>query len=161
MNIYDELMIEKQIEEIAAKNEGEIPEEAFNALVQAQTQSIEQIESLFKDIRKLEFCVDNCKSEEQRISQIRKRSENRMESIKKYLTPYIVEKGKTSAGTFVLSIRKSNKVIIINQDLIPAEYMQIIPESVVPIKDEIKKAIKSGIEVGGAEIQEFDNLQIK
>ena len=46
-----------------------------------------------------------CKVEEERIKTMRSKVENKIESIKKYITPYVAHENKIEAGTFTLSIK--------------------------------------------------------
>lgn len=59
-----------------------------------------------------------------------------------------------------LSYRRSEKVEVTNPDLIPKDYLKEKVE-IKPDLDTIKKAIKNGIKVEGAEIVQNLNLQIK
>jgi hypothetical protein len=159
MNLYNVIELEKQIEYIAEHNEGEIPEDKFQQLIEAQTQSLVQIENLCQYVRNLELGIDICKQEEERIYNMRKKADNRIESIKKYLTPYIQHEGNIEAGTFKLSIRKSKHVEII-PGFADMTYCNV-KEVVTPDKVAIKKAIESGIAIEGAKLVEQGNLQIK
>jgi hypothetical protein len=159
MNLYNVIDLEKQIEFIAEHNEGEIPEEKLQELIEAQTQSIVQIENLCKYIRHLELGTEICKAEESRIATMRKRAENRIENIKKYLTPYVQHEGNVEAGTFKLSIRKSKHVEVVS-GFENKEYCNV-KEVITPDKIVIKKAIESGIVIEGAKLIENSNLQIK
>jgi hypothetical protein len=161
INLYEVVTLENQIEHIAEQNDGEIPEELLRQLVEAQTQSLQQVENLVKYIRHLELGISMCKSEEERISTMRKKAEKRIESIKEYLTPYIAKEGKIEAGTFKLSVRKSDKVIIDNEGYINSKYMTIVPESYKPDKNLIKQDLKSGVAINGVHLEIIDNLQIK
>jgi len=160
MNLYEIASLENQIEKIASENEGEVPEAAMQALVEAETQSLVQIENLCKYIRKLKLGIDMCRAEEDRIFEMRNRVEKRIKSIEKYVTPYIAKHGKLEAGTFTLSTQKSKKVIIDNADQIPGNYLEQIVDWTIK-KNEIKKDLKAGIVVPGAHLEENDNLQIK
>lgn len=160
-SIYREITLENEIEQIASANEGEIPEEAMQALVEAQTHNIESINKMIKYVRHLEFFIDNCKTEENRIKKNKSVAENTLNSIKKYLTPFIKAKakGKFTAGSFRLSTRKSTKVDLIDNFNNPDYCVQTI--SYVPDKKLIKKDLEKGIKIEGAKLIESDNLQIK
>ena len=161
MNLYEITNLENQIEQLAAANDGELSEEMLQALVEAETQSLVQIENLCKYIRKLELGIEMCKTEEARIKIMRDKADKRIEGIKKYLTPYIFKHKKIEAGTFTLSTRKSESVNIIDKEKIPINYRTVVPETWNPDKAAIKQDIKKGVIVPGAELQENDNLQIK
>jgi len=160
MSLYDTMELQKRVDRIAEANEGEIPEELLQMLIQAEMSSLLQIEGICKYIRHLELeVIAVCQAEEDRIAARRKKAENRVASIKKYMTPYIKQYGKTEAGTFKLSTRKSMQVKTIDNFKNP-EYCDIITE-INPRKADIKKAIDKGEKVVGAWLEENDNLQIK
>jgi hypothetical protein len=161
MNLYETNALEKHIEQIAAENEGEISDEQLQQLVEAQTKSVQQIEGLCKYVRNIGLFSETCDAEINRIKSLRERADKRIDGIKKYLTPYISAHGKVEAGTFTLSIRKSEAVKIINETMVELEYQDEIPVSWKMNKDKIKKAIKAGIVVAGAELEVRENLQIK
>lgn len=161
MNIYDVIEIEHAIDRIAEFNNGEIPEEMLKELVEAQTRSIEQIGKLCRYIRHLETFTDACKSEIDRIGNLKQRATNRIESIKQYLTPYVKEHGKFDADTFQLSIRKSTRVDV--DDNFTEKNKELCQHKIVitPDKDLIKKLLEKGEIIDGARLLERDNLQIK
>lgn len=161
MNLYEISNLENQIEQLAAANDGELSEEMLKALVEAETQSLVQIENLCKYIRKLELGIDMCKTEEERIKKMRDKADKRIDGIKKYLTPYVAKHGKIESGTFTLSTRESESVNILDENKIALKYFTIIPESKKPDKKLIKKALKEGAKIPGAELQKNDNLVIK
>jgi hypothetical protein len=161
MNLYEVTAFQNFIEKIAEENEGEIPEHLFQQLVEKETESIQQIEGLCKYLRNLELGVDMCTAEIKRILTMTNKAQKRMDSIKKYLLPYVAKHKKIEAGTFTLSTRKSESVNIIDKEKIPINYRTVIPETWNPDKKLIKDDIKKGVIVPGAELQEKDNLQIK
>ncbi len=164
MNLYELTQIENQIEQIAILNEGEIPEEELQKLVEAQTQSLIQIENLVHYIKHLEYFQETAKKEEERIKNLRQKAEKRVDSIKKYLTPYIQSKSKLDVGTFKLSVRRSESVEV-DEDFVEKSdpeyinYKEIISKT--PDKIKIKKALEIGEIVPGARLKENFNLQIK
>lgn len=159
MNIYDVIEIERDIEQIAEMNEGEIPEEKLQELVQAQTESLVQIEKLCRYIKHLEHFGEIADAEIERIGNLKAQSQNRLKSIKRYLAPYVAARGKFDAGTFRLSIRRSASVEI-DPDFNVPEFMRE-KVTVSPDKIKIKEFISSGGMVPGARIVESENLQIK
>jgi hypothetical protein len=159
MNIYDVQEIELQIDRIAESNDGEIPEDLLQELIIAQTSSIVQVEKLCRYIKHLEAFDTMADMEIARISNLKARANNRMASIKKYLTPFVKERGKFDAGTFRLSTRKSTRVEV-DQGFNDPAYM-VEKTSVSPDKVKIKDALTSGTQLPGARLVESDNLQIK
>lgn len=160
MNLYDNLEIEKKIESLAIQNDGEVTEEQLQELVLAQTTSLTKIENICKYIKHLESFVDYAKEEKDRINTRQKMAEKRIESIKTYLAPYIQEKGKVTAGTFNLSTRVSESIEITDIDKLSKTYLSTVV-TYKPDKDVIKKVIKCGEKVSGAELIIKNNLIIK
>jgi len=160
MTIYEALDLETTIEALAEQTGGEISEEDFALLIQAQTTELSKIENVCKYIKHLEYFAEACKAEKARLNEKQKAAENRIESIKRFLNPFIQQKGKFDAGVFKLSDRKSEAVEVLNLDAIPAEY-KITKIEVSADKTAIKNAIKSGIIIAGAELHEHHNTQIK
>ncbi len=90
-----------------------------------------------------------------------KKSQDRLES---YLCRIIANRGAPLKGsTNTLSVRTSDAVIITDETAIPSQY--IIEKAVVvlktPDKAAIKKALKAGAEVPGADLEFRSNLQRK
>ena len=65
---------------------------------------------------------------------------------------------KMDTELFKLSYRKSDSVNVIDLDAVPDEYKKI---TIAADKTAIKKAIKEGAEVAGAELVTNQNLQIR
>lgn len=74
-----------------------------------------------------------------------------------------VYEGKSvNIGTFTLSYRKSEAILIENESRIPSEFLKVPePPTPKPDKTAIKDALKAGKEVPGASIETRQNLQIK
>jgi len=166
MNIYDTTQIELDIDRIAEANDGEIPEDKLQELVLAQTQSIVQIGKLCRYIMHLKMFIKTAKEEKARINAIQKKAEIRMESIERYLTPYVAERGKFDAETFSLSIRKSSSVELEEDfvyNLTGEELVEYCTKEVIyyPDKNKIKDALEKNIKIKGAKLTPHDNLQIK
>lgn len=159
MNLYEIEPIEFKIRKYAQDNDGEVSEELLQELVEAQTKSIESLEELCWYVRHLESFVDMCKSEKNRISDKQTIAENRISGIKKHLIPYVKEKGKIDIGTMTLSTRKSSSVILADDFVDPR--FTTVQTVVTHDKNRIKKAIKDGAEIEGAQVITKDNLSIK
>ena len=161
LSLYECRALVEEMELIAEHSDGELSEEQLKLLVEAQTRSIVKLQGLCGAIVHYEQGVAFCVSQEKRIAEARQRAEKRIESIKKYLLPYVKEQGKpVTAGTFTLSTRKSTQTIITGTIYNP-DYQRMIPARVEPDKNKIKEALQSGKEVKGAELQTNYSLQIK
>lgn len=169
LSIYQCDEIVKQIEAIAAANEGEIPEDQLALLVQAQTTEMTKLGGLCGFIKYVEHRIDACKQEETRIAAIRKTAEKRLAAIEAYLVPFVsqyrAEKGRPlDVGTFTLSTRKSESVEIDDVNFNSEENRKnwcTEKVSYTPKKTEIKQALKAGQEIHGAKIANHENLQIR
>lgn len=159
LSLYECAEIEAQIEDIAARNDGELNEEELQQLVAAQMTAIEKVENMCKWIRKGEGFIEMCKSEIDRVNKLVKRMDSRINSTKKYMADYVKEKGKMTAGTFELSVRKSESVVV--DEMFDDPYFTEVKTTKTPNKKLIKEALKNGDIIEGCGIQEKYNLQIK
>lgn len=168
-NIYECQDLIRQVEELAASNDGEIPEDKLELLIQAQTTSLVKLEGLCNFLSWLNAGIDRCKQEEQRIEAMRKRAERKMDSVKRYLMPYVAqykaEKGHPlTVGTWTLSTRKSTSVEIDEVKFNSDENREKWCDEKVtyqPRKNDIKTALQAGTEIVGASLIEKESLQIK
>jgi hypothetical protein len=153
MTIYD---IDKAI--LACVDEdGEIINiKAFEALQITRFDKIDGITSWHKQ---LIAEAEAIKTERASLYERQKQKENQAERLKGFLSETLHGEKFESARNKI-SWRKSEPVIIMDDSLIPREYMR---EKIThePDKIAIKDAIKSGGEVPGAEIKERLNIQIK
>jgi hypothetical protein len=139
-------------------DEGEVTQEQLQAIVSAHTQSIEKLKSLCGFLRYLEHGITACKAEKDRINQMQKTAEIRLERIKDYLTPFVKDKGTINIDTFSLSVRKSVAV-----ELVPGfenPYFCKVVKELVPDKRAIREALTNQEEIAGARLVTNFNLQI-
>jgi len=160
--IYDILELEKTLYQRIEENPDNA-EEIIKAFVEENQKAEESIEKLIKLIKHLEFFIESCKKEEQRIKERRQGAENKIENIKKYLTPFVKEKGKFDVGTFTLSNLVSKSVILSDTEFDFEENKDYIIQKIElkPDKKKIKEALENGNNIKGAYLIEKDNLQIK
>jgi hypothetical protein len=159
MNIYECQDLVEQIEAKAEANDGDVSDEDLEALVKAQTASITQLEKLANYVRYMEGFCSLAKLEADRLTTKRRMVEHRIESVKRFLRPYLQEHGPIHVGTHRLSLRKSEGVVLAEGFYNP-KYGKSIT-TFTPDKKAIKKSIKDGIEVEGAMLEERLNVQIK
>lgn len=102
------------------------------------------------------------KDEEEAISIRRKRADRHAELLKNRLENYMILLGKPQfKDTKVdISFRKAKKVEIVNEKLLPEEYLSV-KTTITPAKTLIMNALKEGKEVQGATLVETQNIQIK
>lgn len=159
LSLYECEELINRIEAKAEENEGEISEEDMEDLVRAQTQSIDKLGKLVNYVKCLEgFCLIS-KAEIDRIVTKKKQAEKRIEWIKRFLVPYLLEKGPVFIGTHRLSLRKSEAIEVeddFNNELYCRKEIVLKPD-----KKTIKESIKAGIEIEGAKLVTRMNTQIK
>lgn len=126
----------------------------------------EMIESkstgLVKYIRVLDSFANEVAQEKRLLDKRKKQLENRMTSIKGYIRACLQMQGVRKIETPIgnISLRKGAGTAIINDlELIPDEYKETKIE-VNPLKREIVKAIKNGMEIPGADVEFEDSVII-
>lgn len=118
-----------------------------------------KIENIACWIKNLQAEIEAYKKEEENFRVRRKQAENRIENLKWYLTNWIPgEKIETPRAK--ISWRKSEVVNILDENLIPSGYKSQKITEIID-KKEIKRAMRSGVVVAGADIQVKENIQIK
>lgn len=157
MNLYE-------LNEAIAKYEMQFDEETGEWLNEDELTELniakeEKIESICLWIKNLLAEASAIKSEEENLKKRREAKENKAESLKKYIASYLNGE-KFETPRVRVSFRKSEKIEITDESLIPEAYMKI---EVVrkPVKDLIKKAIKGDIKVEGAKLISNQTVSIK
>lgn len=118
-----------------------------------------KIENIACWIKNLQAEIEAYKKEEENFRIRRKQAEKRIENLKWYLTEWIPgEKIETPRAK--ISWRKSEVVNILDENLIPSGYKSQKITEIID-KKEIKRAMRSGVVVAGADIQVKENIQIK
>lgn len=129
--------------------------------------NLDELEAVFAD--KLEACglfVKNLESdakaireEEKALAARRQALERKADRMKDYILRNMdAAGGKLSTPRIALSTRRSETVDVFDIEALPREFVKV---TTAADKTAIKKAIKSGAEVQGADIVEKMNLQVK
>lgn len=151
MNLYE---IEQEIMECFDIETGEILDEArFEALEMEREKKIENTCLYIKNLRAE---AEALKKEEDSFAARRKAVENRMESLKRYMTGYL-DGTPFKTPKVKVSFRKSEAVEISEGAVVPQEYCKV---KVEVSKTELKKAIKEGKTFEGISIVERKNISI-
>lgn len=119
-------------------------------------------ENIAKLVRNLESDVSAYKEEEDRLKTKRQATENKVKWLKTYLEDNMKLTGKTKfkSGMFNFSIQKNPvSVNINNEKILPEDYL--IPQPPKVNNTLLKKALKDGIEVPGAELKQTEGLRIR
>lgn len=163
MSLYDKetYLIHKAINEyIESNSEENLDIELMNDLAaKVEACVADNAESVCKLIRDIEGGLLYYDDEIKRIQTNKKRDLKKISSLKMFLEPYVKEKSLKQLGTFKVSLRKSHKVNIIDESLIPEDFKQY--DEVLKVdKLKIKEALKSQ-DVDGCELITNETLQIK
>ena len=159
LTLYECTEVIQAVENYADAQDGVITDEQMEMLVKAQTQSLDKLSRLANYVSFLESFQDTAKQEIDRIYQRKVAAANRVESIKRFLLPYIQENGPVTAGLHRISLRKSEGVVL-DEGFANPLYCEVVT-TLKPDKKKIRESIKSGTEVQGAKLEERQNVQIR
>ena len=165
MTLYE---IDSRIREIldsiydAADENGEVGEIDLTELKELQAARETKLENIALYAKNLAVEASAIKDEENILAERRKRLERKCERMKSILMHAMQEDGnkKISSPRFEAVLRDSKKTEIIDESLIPDEYMNT-KITKTPDKTAIKKAIEAGAEVAGAQVVDNTTISIK
>ena len=154
MKLYE---IEQAILECIDGETGEVIDfERLNQLAIDRQTKIDNIACWYKQLVAEIVAIDN---EIQALSDRRDSKRTRVENLKRYLSDVLYGAIFESARNRI-TWRRSDEVHITDEAKIPGDYKTEKVEVIVS-KSDIKKAIKDGIVVDGAELVSKNNIQIK
>ena len=160
-SIYE---LNKDYAELSAMLEAAETEEEIQAIqdtLEMLDCSIEEkIENTAMYMVNVESDIQGLKAEIDRLTKIKKAKENAVERLKNNVEYAMKQKGfdALTVGTFKCGYRKSESVEITNLDVIPADFTKV---EIKADKTAIKKALKAGEVIEGAEIKVNQNFYIK
>ena len=135
---------------------GEIIDEAkLDALLMERDQKIENIALWIKN---LSAEAEALKAEKEAFAKRQKVAENKVESLKKYLTNAL-QGEKFSTTKVNISFRSSDVVNITDITRIPEDYLKYAEPTADKVT--IKKMLKDGYQIDGAELVKNQSIQIK
>lgn len=153
---------------LEAIDNDEIPEEAIADTLESITACIEdKADSIACLLKNLDADIVAIKAEEARLAERRKAKEKSHERIKQYLSETLQRAGldKIETARNRITFRKSESVEVDEDTFIKwAEVNRddLLTYSAPKVnKTEVKKALKDGIEIVGAELRIKNNIQIK
>lgn len=150
--------LEQAFEAAVDPETGEVSEEAYRIIEELQEAKETKLENIGLWIKNLKADAEAYKAEKDSFAKKQKAAENKLESLKGFLAYYL--KGETfKTNRVTISYRASQTVEVDDADLIPAEFT-IAQEPKID-KTALKEAIKAGVEVPGAHIENRLNIQIK
>ena len=138
----------------------EIDEQAYNDTMEG-IGADEKLEDYIYVIKQYEADNVAIKTEIDRLKANKEKNDKAIERMKKAVVDFMNATGqkKANAGTFKLSLRKSESTVITDETKIPSEYL--VPQPPKVDKTAIKKAIKLGIKVDGAVIEIKESVVAK
>lgn len=119
-----------------------------------------KIENIALWIKNLRSDIEAYKTEKKVFELRAKQAERQIEKLEWILRTNLAPNEKFTTSKVKLSWRSSEIVNVINENLIPEEYIRVKTET-APNKTAIKKAIKEGELISGVELLQVENLQIK
>ena len=159
MNLYE---IKSEIESLFSRvdENGELPDDIAEQIEQLAITEQEKIENTGLYIKNLLSDADAIKNEVDRLNERRQSMAHKAERLKNYLSDYLTNnnKDKFSTARIDLRFRRSEQVHIYQDADLPNTLWRVKLE---PDKATIKKLLKAGENVPGAELVERQNLQIK
>lgn len=158
MNLYEMTQAAKELYEML-QNE-EIDEQTLNDTLEA-IEADKKLESYVYVLKSIAAEIVAFKAEKDRISQKISVMTNNMERMRKAIINFMLSAGmkKTKAGTFDLSLRYSESVNITDEHLIAKQFL--VEQAPKIDKMAIKKAIKDGQTVTGAEIVSNPSVTVR
>lgn len=153
---------------LEAIDNDEIPEEAIADTLESITACIEdKADNIACLLKTLDAECKAIKAEEERLAERRKAKEKSHERIKQYLSETLQRAGldKIETARNKITFRKSESVEVDEDAFI--KWAEIHRDDLLTYsapkvnKTEVKKALKDGIEIVGAELRIKSNIQIK
>ncbi len=129
-----------------------------------QNQTSEVTEWYLKDRANKLAYIAGIESEIDRLSKVvssEKKKVARAENLLERIFARLYEWKAILIGSFKLSYRSSEAVVIENEAGLPKEFLRVIPETVAPDKIKIKENLKAWIPVPGASLETRQNFSIK
>lgn len=154
MNLYE---IDQGILSCLDAETGEVIDpEMLDALMMEREAKVESVALWIKN---LESDVIALKAEKDAFAEREAKTKQKIESLKKWLVNAL-EGQKFSTAKCAVSFRKSTKLEVVDEYLIPNEFM-VQTVTVKPDANAIKALLKNGVEVDGCRLVENLNLSVK
>lgn len=164
MNLYKiDAAIAETIESMfdSVNDDGEISAGTVEAFENLKIERAEKLDAIGAYLKNLTAEADAIGDEIKALQARKKVKENQIERLKNYVSDSLqnANESKFESSRVVFSFRKSESVNILNLEFIPTEFLK--PVEPEPDKTAIKKALKNGAIIWGAELVTKNNLQIK
>lgn len=160
--LYELTEIYQNIWELIGDDEADL--DALEIALSQVEDTIEmKAESMAKLIKSIDGEATVLKEEESRLTKRRKALENKQSNIKSYLENQLRVMGIDKVKTPIFTVALQNNppsVNVIDEDLIPEDYIKIVTTTSISKKD-ILEDLKLGLIIPGAEIKQGKSLRIR
>ena len=124
-----------------------------------QMEKEKKVENIALYIKDLQAEAVALKTEEHALYERRKTTEKKIERLSDFIK-FILKGERFQTSRVEIKYTKSQSVNVLDEKSIPDEFKTIITEK-KPNKKAIKEALKNGMTVNGATLEEHNNIQIK
>jgi len=138
-------------------------QEELNAYLEVLNVELEEkAKNVFMLIKNIEAPITAIDDEIKRLGEMKRSYQSKANNLKNYISFTMQKNGieKIESDIVKFSFRKSETLEVIDESLIPSEFINVKEVKTVD-KIAIKKAIKAGNNVNGVECRVHNNLQIK
>lgn len=161
MNTSNLYVITRAIQEVLAQYErGEDSQACIDTIEALKISLDDKLSGCCAWLKTLKARGDMFLAESHRLQDIANKYYAEGEAFKKYIAKCIGEGTDWYSGVHEISWRKSSAVKIIDEDLIPIQYLTEHLEY-TPDKKQITQDIKAGATIPGCALEERQNIQIK
>ena len=159
MTLYHISDEQRRLNAMLEENGGEVTPEIEEALAVNETNFVQKAESYGYAILHYKAVVAAVKAEKDRLDAIKKTAENAIARMEERIVAAMqqFDRPKVEADTLKLSLRRSERVVVDDENAVPADCKTI---KVEVSKTELKRHLKAG-EDCGAHLEENTSLQIK
>ena len=149
-----------RINNLLEENDGELTPEIEEALMINEENFLVKTEGYIASIKKFDNLADAVDAEIKRLQAIKKTASNCSKRLKESLSYGMQTMGydKVDVGLHKISYRRSTAVNILDEAHIPNQYIKV--ETKID-KESIKRDLKEGILIPGAELVTNQNIQIR
>lgn len=169
MTLYGCQDLIQAIEAQAEANDGELTDDQLQAIVEAHTTSLAKLASIGGLIQYLDGYVDAATNEMSRIQKLKRKAQNRLESVKRFVLPYIQQEKErmgrpVEAGTHKFSTRTTKAVVITDPESFDKGCFPDVSTKKVtytPDKAALREHIEKNGSHPGAELETHTSLIVK
>ena len=160
LSLYEIAEDQRLLNEMLEANGGELTPEIEEAMQITEENMTAKAEAYGATIAEYDAQAEICASEIKRLMAYKKTCENVSKRMKERLSDAMLafNTEKLNAGTFRFSFRKSTSVAIDDETLIPEQYFKV--ERTLS-KKELSEALKGGVMIAGARLEQKQTLQMR